>query len=198
QRVDPEHADLGGHALLFENVEGSRFPVAINVFGSYHRMEMALGCHEEGHTTGGFEAIAGRIAELTKPEPPASLGDLIVKARHLAPLLRIPPKHRRRGISQEVVLTGSAINLLELPIIKCWPLDGNLEAVGYPTPAGQPDTSPGQGRFITFAGMHTIHADDAGRPRPPSRNIGMYRAQVIDRTRLAMHWHVHHDGARHW
>lgn len=198
--VDPDHAALGGPALLFENVQGgeSRIPVAINLFGSYQRMEMALGCHDEGHTPGGFEAIADRLASLVRPEPPAGWRDLLSKAAEFAPLLRTPPKVVRRGACQEVVKSGSAVNLLDLPINKCWPLDGDLAGVGYPTPPDQPDTSAGQGRFITFAGMYTIHADDAGKRRPPSRNIGMYRAQVIDRTRLIMHWHTHHDGARHW
>ncbi len=198
--VDPDHAALGGPALLFENVQGgeSRIPVAINLFGSYQRMEMALGCHDEGHTPGGFEAIADRIASLVRPEPPAGWRDLLSRAAEFAPLLRTPPKVVRRGACQEVVKSGSAVNLLDLPINKCWPLDGDLAGVGYPTPPDQPDTSAGQGRFITFAGMYTIHADDAGKRRPPSRNIGMYRAQVIDRTRLIMHWHMHHDGARHW
>ena len=26
----------------------------------------------------------------------------------------------------------------------------------------------------------------------------MYRAQILDEKTTAMHWHVHHDGARHW
>jgi 4-hydroxy-3-polyprenylbenzoate decarboxylase len=26
----------------------------------------------------------------------------------------------------------------------------------------------------------------------------MYRAQLVDETHLAMHWHIHHDGAAHW
>ncbi len=26
----------------------------------------------------------------------------------------------------------------------------------------------------------------------------MYRMQVLDSHRTAMHWHMHHDGARHW
>jgi len=200
REVDPEHAGLGGPALLFENIEGStsRIPVAINLFGSYRRMEMALGCHDDGHTPGGFEAIARRISSLTRPEPPTGLGDLMRRAVELAPLLRTPPKVVGSGPCQEVVRTGSAINLLDLPINKCWPLDGDPAGVGYPTPADQPDMSAGQGRFITFAGMYTIHADDASKRKPPSRNIGMYRAQVIDRSRLIMHWHMHHDGARHW
>ncbi|MFG0331473.1 MAG: UbiD family decarboxylase [Phycisphaerales bacterium] len=198
RRSDPDHDGLGGRALLFERVEGSDLPVAINLFGSYRRMEMALGCHEEGHTPGGFDAIGRRIAELTKPEPPRGLGEIISKAGQFLPLLRIPPRSVRRGRCQEIVRTGAAVNLLDLPIIKCWPLDGDLAAVGYPRPEGQPDLSLGGGRFITFAGMYTIHADDAGVARPASRNIGMYRAQVIDERRLAMHWHMHHDGAAHW
>src|SRR5262245_2831614 len=36
-------AKLGGKALLFENVEGSDIPVAINTFGSYWRINRALG-----------------------------------------------------------------------------------------------------------------------------------------------------------
>ena len=36
-------AKLGGKALLFENVEGSDIPVAINTFGSYWRVNRALG-----------------------------------------------------------------------------------------------------------------------------------------------------------
>ena len=31
---DPQHADLGGRALLFENIEGSSVPLLINAFGS--------------------------------------------------------------------------------------------------------------------------------------------------------------------
>src|SRR4029077_19479817 len=40
--------------------------------------------------------------------------------------------------------------------------------------------------------------DDLGNPNPPSRNIGMYRVQLLGKKHMAMHWHMHHDGARHW
>jgi 4-hydroxy-3-polyprenylbenzoate decarboxylase len=194
---DPMHCELGGNALLFENVEGCDFPVAINVFGSYRRMEMALGCED---AIGGFEAIAGRIASLTKPQPPRSFSEIISKAREFLPLLRIPPKRVKRGICQEIVkLTERGeVNLLRLPIIKCWPHDGDPRKVGYDVSPEDAGTAKGEGRYITFAGMHTIHADDAGKDKPPSHNIGMYRAQLIDETHLAMHWHMHHDGAAHW
>jgi len=79
---DPRFSGGGGKALLFENVEGCDFPVLINAYGSYRRTEMALNCVD-----GGFEAIAARLASLTKPEPPKSLGDLFRKAREFLPLL---------------------------------------------------------------------------------------------------------------
>src|ERR1022692_1132239 len=44
QELDKSAAgSLGGKALLFENVTGSDIPVAINTFGSYYRVNLALG-----------------------------------------------------------------------------------------------------------------------------------------------------------
>ena len=197
---DPHHAGLGGKALLFENVDTpqgrSRFPLLINAFGSYRRVEMALGCEE-----GGLESLAERVAELVKPEPPIGILNKIKKGLELAKVASSGPKVVRSGACQEVVHTGEDINLFELPILKCWPLDGNPTAVGYDITAEQSGTAKGDGRYITLGGVYTLHPDDAGKPEGeprPSRNIGMYRAQLVDRNHTAMHWHVHHDGARHW
>ena len=204
QRNDPRHHHLGGKALLFTSVQGSDIPVLINAYGSYRRTEMALGCDDRSHTPGGFDALARKIGELVKPEPPRSLSEALAKARQFAPLLRIPPKRRRgMGPCQEVILTGDDIDLRRLPIIKCWPHDGDFAALGYPPDVNDNipgvDTSPEfRGRYITLAGIHTIHADDHGNPKPSSHNIGMYRVQMLGPRRMAMHWHMHHDGARHW
>src|SRR5437870_12734382 len=54
-----------GPALLFENVLGSPFPLAINVLGSERRMAKALGVKD-------LDEVAQRIAELIKPEVPDS------------------------------------------------------------------------------------------------------------------------------
>jgi 4-hydroxy-3-polyprenylbenzoate decarboxylase len=213
RRSDPRFCGLGGRALLFEHVEGSDTPVLINAFGSYRRMEMALGCNDAGvgvdagHTPGGFEALADKLGKLIKPEPPPTLLAKIQKIPELMDIARIPPKRVRSGICQEVVHTGDQVDLTRLPLIKCWPLDGDLASVGY-----SPDLNHGipgvrsdpewlranQGRYITLGMVHTIHADDAGNPAPASRNIGMYRAQLFGPRTMAMHWHIHHDGARHW
>jgi 4-hydroxy-3-polyprenylbenzoate decarboxylase len=194
---DPVGAALGGKAVLFEQVEGCDFPLAMNLFGSARRMEMALGV--EAHPRG-LESIADRIASLTKPQPPRSLGEAFAKAREFLPLLRIGPRTVRSGRCQEVVKLASRgeVDLRRLPIIKCWPLDGDPRAVGYPLTARESGTEGGAGRYITLAGMHTIHADDRDAAKPASHNIGMYRSQLLGPTTLAMHWHLHHDGASHW
>ncbi len=194
--TDPRFHHLGGKALVFENVEGSSIPLCINTFGSYRRMEMALGCE-----AGGFEALARRVEQLVKPEPPTGLMEKMKKGLELAKIASFAPKLVRSGVCQEVVKIGDDINLFELPIIKCWPDDGDPRKCGYDVSPEAARTAGGDGRYITFAGIYTIHPDDAGKPPGtprPSRNIGMYRAQLIDRDHTAMHWHIHHDGARHW
>lgn len=206
---DPEFHAFGGPALLFENVPGSDFPVLINAYGSYRRMEMAFGGRA-------FDDIARTIGELVKPEPPRSLGEAIAKGRQFLPLLKIGPKRiKGDGRCQEVVTTGDAVDLTRLGMIRCWEHDGDFEAVGYPAGVndavpglGHPDIDPEKwdrefrGRYITLAGIHTIHADDRDDPKPhriaKSHNIGMYRVQLLGKNRLAMHWHMHHDGASHW
>ncbi len=60
----------GGPALLFEHVKGSAFPVLINGFGSYKRMQMALNCNS-------FDEIGARLESLLKTQPPEGLIDKI-------------------------------------------------------------------------------------------------------------------------
>jgi 4-hydroxy-3-polyprenylbenzoate decarboxylase len=219
QSNDPCHHTRGGPALLFENVRGSSMPVLINAFGSYRRMEIALGCHpgqSRGGThprgEGGFDAIGSMIGELVKPQPPRGLSELVARAKLFAPVLKIPPKRLRgRGPCQEMVTRGDEVDLTTIPMLRCWPDDGDFAAFGYPPDVNKAVPGMGhpaiddatwedryRGRYITLAGIHTIHADDRDEARPPSHNIGMYRVQLLGKDRVAMHWHMHHDGASHW
>ncbi len=213
QASDPRHCSGGGQALLFENVEGSDIPVLINAWGSYRRVEIALGCNDAGAglsagpTPGGLVGLAARIEKLVKPEPPPTLLAKLQKIPELLELAKIPPKKVRSGICQEVVHTGDRVDLTRLPLIRCWPLDGDFEALGYPKNIndGISGVESGAewdrnfcGRYITLGGIHTIHADDLGRENPQSHNVGMYRVQLLGKRHMAMHWHMHHDGARHW
>lgn len=162
--TDPVHGGRGGWALLFENVEGSELPVAINTYGSYARVQLALGCES-------LEELAGRVEQLIKPDVPTSLLEKMKKLPDLARVAGYPPRIVRTGICQQVVHTDDA-DLGRLPIIQCWPLDA--------------------GRYITFGGMVTR------TPETGDLNVGMYRAQVLGPQLMAMHWHMHHDGARNY
>lgn len=162
--TDPVHGHRGGHGLLFENVTGSDMRVGINLFGSYERMRIALGCES-------FEQLADRVQQLVKPEIPTTLMAKMKKLPDLVKLAGFGPKVVKRGMCQEVVKTDDA-NLFDLPVIQCWPDDG--------------------GRYITFAGIYTKD------PENDERNVGMYRVQLFEPKMTAMHWHMHHDGARHY
>ena len=116
----------GGKALLFENVEGSAMPVLINAFGSWRRIQMALGVSS-------LEKIAREIERFIKITPPATLMD---KAKLLPMLLQasnLPPKtvSAGRASCQEVVMTGDAVDLDRIPILQCWPDDAG-RFITYP------------------------------------------------------------------
>jgi 4-hydroxy-3-polyprenylbenzoate decarboxylase len=179
-------AALGGKALLFENVEGSAIPLAINTFGSYWRINQALG-------TTTLNALADRVQQLVKPEMPTTLMEKMKKLPDLMKMASYPPKSVRSGICQQIVLEGDQADLTKLPIIQCWPHDGDLNSgqVFDPT-AAKNVTERGTGRYITLGGIHTIN------PETGDRNIGMYRVQMFGPRKCAMHWHMHHDGARHY
>src|SRR6476660_638578 len=83
--------NLGGRALLFENVEGSDIPVAINTFGSYWRVNRALG-------TDNLESLAARVQALVKLEIPTTLIEKMKKLPELIKLGSFPPKIVRNGI----------------------------------------------------------------------------------------------------
>ena len=153
-----------GPALLFEKVEGSQMPLLINTYGSYQRMAMALGVDDLGQ-------IASEIEGMIKLGPPDSLLDKMKILRLLSQLTNFPPKTVKKGVCQEVVLTGEDASLDVLPLIKCWPLDAD--------------------KYITLPQVFT-HSLKTGQ-----RNVGTYRLQKITPHALAMHWQIHHDGAGH-
>ena len=186
------HADKGGKALLFENVKGSDIPVAINTLGSYWRIEKALG-------TPTLEDLAARVGKFFKPEVPPTLMEKVKLGKEvLGDLMSLRPKKAKTGPCQDVVLTGDNIDLTKLPIIQCWPLDGDITSdqifherkpvAALLRDAGERRT----GRYITLAGIYTKN------PNNGDKNIGMYRVQLFDKKTCAMHWHMHHDGARHF
>jgi 4-hydroxy-3-polyprenylbenzoate decarboxylase len=182
----------GGKALLFEKptVNGvvSPFPVAINTMGSWKRMAMSMGAES-------VDAVADELGSLMKAKPPTSFREAIKLLGTAIELRHAKPRRVKSGPCKEVIRRFESPEsrgedwpaapsvadlstfdlqpptLLDLPILRCWPLDG--------------------GRFITLPCVVTQDPDTG------ERNIGMYRIQIYDDRTTGMHWQLQKVGARH-
>jgi 4-hydroxy-3-polyprenylbenzoate decarboxylase len=151
----------GGPALLFERPKGAEHPLLINQFGTERRMCLGFGVER-------LDDIAARLEDVLEMQPPQGLMEKVRGLRKLKSIADSRPKSISRGPCQEVVLTGTDIDLGLLPIQRCWP--------GDPAP------------FITLPAVITKD------PRTGVRNVGMYRMQKIDAQSTYMHWQLHKDG----
>ena len=112
----------GGPALLFTQptlASGgrSRYPVAVNLFGSEKRMSLALGVECLDH-------VGARIAELLAMKVPEGLLGKLAMLPRLAEVAKFPPKTVGRPASQSTVLKDSDVDLNQFPVPICWPEDG--------------------------------------------------------------------------
>ncbi len=182
----------GGKALLFEQptINGvvSPFPVAINTLGSWKRMAMSMGAET-------VDEVANELGALMKAKPPTSMREAMKLLSLALDLRHAKPKVVKSGSCKDVVhlvdspklrvenwpaapdwknpstLNSQPSTLLNLPILKCWPLDG--------------------GRFITLPCVVTKDPDTG------ERNVGMYRIQIYDDKTTGMHWQLQKVAARH-
>ena len=107
----------GGPAVLFENVEGSSMPVAINLYGTRQRMAWALGVER-------LDDIGERIRDLLDVKLGGGLLGLASNLPKLRELAALPPRRVRGGPVQEIVWQGDEVDLGKLPVLTCWPQDG--------------------------------------------------------------------------
>ncbi len=182
----------GGKALLIEkptiNGEISPFPVAINTMGSWKRMAMSMGADS-------VDDVAAGLGALMKAKPPTNLRETLKLLGTAMEMRHAKPKRVSGGPCKEVIhkvesadlrveswppapdwknprtFSSRLPSLLNLPILKCWPLDG--------------------GRFITLPCVVTQDPDTG------ERNVGMYRIQIYDERTTGMHWQLQKVGARH-
>src|ERR671935_2175364 len=112
---------------------------------------------------------AGRkLGDVLEMQPPQGLAEKVKGLRKLKSIADSQPKRVRSGPAQEIVHTGDDVDLGALPIKKCWP----------------GDAAP----FITLPAVITKD------PRDGTRNVGMYRMQVLGPRETLMHWQLHKDG----
>jgi 4-hydroxy-3-polyprenylbenzoate decarboxylase len=117
-----------------------------------------------------IDSIGREIEEILQTPMPTGIVDKLKMIPKIARFAKFPPKAVSSGPCQEVVMEKPSLSAL--PILKCWPQDG--------------------GKFITLPMVFTKSLE-TGR-----RNCGMYRMHVYDDQTTGMHWHIHHDGARHF
>src|SRR5881409_579712 len=127
----------GGPALVFQHptlLQGgpSRYPVAVNLFGSERRMALALGveCLDE---------IGERIAALLNLKVPDSLLGKLAMLPQLAEVAKFPPKAiGGRAPAQEIVVRDRDVDLSQFPIPVCWPVlgpaDRDVDLSQFPIP----------------------------------------------------------------
>ena len=115
-----------------------------------------------------LDEVGAKLADVLEMQPPAGLADKLRGLRQLKSIADSLPNTVRKGACQEVVLRDEQIDLGVLPIQTCWPLDA----------------AP----FITLPAVITRD------PGTGSRNVGMYRMQVLGPRSTAMHWQLHKDG----
>ncbi|SDG87790.1 menaquinone biosynthesis decarboxylase [Chitinophaga filiformis] len=120
-----------------------------------------------------LDDVANEIEALVKllSKPKEGLLDKLAMLPKLGQFASWMPKVvSGKGACQEVIMADP--DLTKLPVMQCWPKDG--------------------GPFIT---LPVIHTKD---PNTGTRNVGMYRMQVFDKTMTGMHWHKHKVSARHF
>ncbi len=123
-----------GPALLFERPEsasghsspvvaspgnahrlsGPPLPVLMNQFGSYRRLELALGAP--------LDEIAARIGELVELQVPRGLVSKVKALGQLRELASFAPKPTKKAAFREVVVEPP--DLGRLPVLTTWPGDG--------------------------------------------------------------------------
>ncbi len=105
---------LGGPALLFENVKGSDFPLAINLNATRKRLELGLGA-DPGQ-------LGTDLVRLVKELQPPSLSGLWKNRKTIGRALSMRvTKERGAGVQDFVDTPG---DLSRLPVLQCWPQDG--------------------------------------------------------------------------
>jgi 4-hydroxy-3-polyprenylbenzoate decarboxylase len=115
-----------------------------------------------------LDDVAAKLANVLEMQPPEGLAAKVRGLKMLKSIADSRPHVVRHGVSQEIVLRGDDVDLDRLPVQWCWPGDA--------------------GPFITLPAVITRD------PRTGTRNVGMYRMQVLGPRSTAMHWQIHKDG----
>lgn len=156
----------GGPALLMQKPGDSETSLLLNLFGHRRRIEAVLGDRPVNR----LGELGELLARLQQPRLPRSLKSALSDWPELGQLALASPRRVGRAPFMAHRVVGDEIDLASLPIQKCWPADA--------------------GRLITLGLVVTHNA------RLERSNIGIYRQQLIGRSRVIMRWLAHRGGAQ--
>ena len=157
----------GGPALLFENVKGSPYPVAVNVMGTVERVCWGLGMESVAE----LETLGKKLAILYQPRPPKKVSQAIELGKVLFDVVRAKPGRDLLPICQQVVLKDDQVDLTQLPLLRVY--TGDAE------------------RVITMGLMITKD------PENKTVNVGVYRLQLQSKNSMTVQWLSIRGATRH-
>ena len=148
----------GGPGLLFENVKGSPYPVAINLLGTVERVCWAMNMESPQE----LETLGKKLALLYQPRPPKKVSQAIDLGKVLFDVLRAKPDRDLFPVCQQVVLKGDDVDLTTLPMLRVYPGDA--------------------GKVMTLGLMITKD------PETKIPNVGVYRLQLQSKNTMTVQW----------
>ncbi|HEY9706440.1 MAG TPA: UbiD family decarboxylase, partial [Allocoleopsis sp.] len=157
----------GGPALLFENVKGAKYPIAINLMGTVERICWAMNMQNPLE----LEELGKKLAMLQQPKPPKKISQAIDFGKVLFDVLKAKPGHDFFPPCQQIIIENEDIDLNDLPLIRPYPQDA--------------------GKIITL-GLVITKDCETGTP-----NVGVYRLQLQSKNTMTVHWLSVRGGARH-
>ncbi len=149
----------GGPAILFENIKGSKFPALSNLYGTFERTDFL------------FRSTLPKVSKVVqlKADPTRFLK---APFKYLsAPFTAISALPRK--IRTKAAIEYGETTIDQLPLIKCWPMDG--------------------GAFVTLPQVFTLPPKDKNIMKS---NIGMYRIQLSGNEyainkEIGLHYQLH-------
>ncbi|HIK44508.1 MAG TPA: UbiD family decarboxylase [Leptolyngbyaceae cyanobacterium M65_K2018_010] len=148
----------GGPALLFEQVNGSDIPLAINVLGTVERVCWAMNMEHPQE----LETLGEKLALLYQPRPPKTLGQAADLGKALFDVVKAKPMRDLLPPCQQVVLKDEAVDLTRLPLLQVYPGDA--------------------GKVLTL-GLMMTKDPESGIP-----NVGVYRLQLQSKNTMTVQW----------
>jgi 4-hydroxy-3-polyprenylbenzoate decarboxylase len=157
----------GGPALLFENVKGSPYPVAVNVMGTVERICWAMKMDRPEE----LEELGKKLGMLQQPKPPKKISQAIEFGKVLFDVVKAKPGRDLLPPCHQAVVKDEELDLNQIPMIRPYPGDA--------------------GKIITL-GLVITKDCETGIP-----NVGVYRLQLQSKNTMTVHWLSVRGGARH-